>query len=58
MNNNNKISDSVKEYVLNISFYDELEDLKRYYNNEQIRKMWEDAFPKLILDDKQHIIMT
>lgn len=30
----------------NVRIYDELEDLKRRYTSEQLRKIWEDARPK------------
>ena len=30
----------------NMPIYDELEDLRRNYTPEQIRKMWNDATPK------------
>lgn len=41
----------------NIYIFDESEDLKRRYVPEQLQKMWEDAYPKLLeISDK--VIMT
>lgn len=35
-----------KRSIKNIYISDDLEDLKRRYTAEQIKKMWEDASPK------------
>ena len=41
-----------------IQFSDELEELKRRYSPEQIRNLWNDAYPKLLKINQDKIIIN